>query len=346
MVDESHAARAVLTRDAPVTSDKLLGLAEKMSTAAYCPYSRFSVGAAVTDGERVWGGCNVENASYGLTICAERSATFSAVSDGAQKLRQIAIWTPTLHPTAPCGSCRQVLAEFGIETVHAGCATGEVKSWSMTDLLPDSFRLDKGDFKSRWFAIDIDNVLADTDDLIRSLIFDTTNGRVEFQYEDIRQFAYTECADRNGNSPTRDEWLAAHSAFARPENIRKLLPKQGAVDAVSSISSVVGVAYVTARNPSARKATADWLSLHGFPGGQLLFVSPGQKPSVARDALGAVDDNLGEVEAYAASGLELPVIFDHPWNRDEGERLDSRIRRVRYWEELHQLILEVVSKSQ
>src|SRR6185312_6764581 len=81
---------------------------------AYCPYSTFRVGAAVlTQGGDVFAGCNVENASYGLTICAERIAVFQAVAGGHTVVRAVAIYTPTQSPTAPCGACRQVLNEFG-----------------------------------------------------------------------------------------------------------------------------------------------------------------------------------------------------------------------------------------
>ena len=88
--------------------------ARRASQRAYCPYSRFQVGAAALTGEgRVFSGCNVENASFGLTICAERSAIFQAVSHGASEIRAILVYTPTAKPTAPCGACRQVINEFG-----------------------------------------------------------------------------------------------------------------------------------------------------------------------------------------------------------------------------------------
>lgn len=81
---------------------------------AYCRYSKFRVGAAVltADGE-IFAGCNVENASYGLTMCAERNAIFQAVAKGARSLTAIVIVTPTKSPTPPCGACRQVINEFG-----------------------------------------------------------------------------------------------------------------------------------------------------------------------------------------------------------------------------------------
>src|SRR2546423_1798576 len=90
--------------------------ARAASRRAYCPYSRFPVAAALltADGEVV-PGCNIENASYGLTICAERAAVFQAVARGHPSVRAILIYTPTKTPSAPCGACRQVLNEFGPE---------------------------------------------------------------------------------------------------------------------------------------------------------------------------------------------------------------------------------------
>jgi cytidine deaminase len=83
---------------------------------AYCPYSRFPVGAAVLTSEGgIFSGCNVENASYGLTICAERNAIFQAINSGSQQIVAVVIYTPTLSPSAPCGACRQVINEFGAQ---------------------------------------------------------------------------------------------------------------------------------------------------------------------------------------------------------------------------------------
>jgi cytidine deaminase len=88
--------------------------ARRASQRAYSPYSRFRVGAAVLTGEgKIIAGCNVENASYGLTICAERSAIFQAIAQGASEIRAVLVYTPTAKPTAPCGACRQVINEFG-----------------------------------------------------------------------------------------------------------------------------------------------------------------------------------------------------------------------------------------
>jgi cytidine deaminase len=111
---------------------------------AYAPYSRFKVGAAVETGDgRYFTGCNIENASYGLTLCAERVAVFSAIAAGARSIVAVAIYTPTTEPAPPCGACRQVLQEFGDEvTITSITASGMRKSWKLDALLPEPFGLD------------------------------------------------------------------------------------------------------------------------------------------------------------------------------------------------------------
>jgi cytidine deaminase len=94
--------------------DELYRLAWEASRAAYAPYSHFRVGAALlTDDGKIFTGCNVENRSYGLGICAERTAVTKAVSEGSRRFRALAIATPDSdYPVGPCGACRQVLSEF------------------------------------------------------------------------------------------------------------------------------------------------------------------------------------------------------------------------------------------
>jgi cytidine deaminase len=123
--------------------DPLAGAAREAREFAYAPFSKFRVGAAVElkDGTIVTG-CNVENASYGLTLCAERVAIFKAVSDGARPgdFRQIAVCADTERLTPPCGACRQIIWEFcGDVPVILVNLRGDVKSYSMRELLPEAF---------------------------------------------------------------------------------------------------------------------------------------------------------------------------------------------------------------
>jgi cytidine deaminase len=98
------------------------------------------VGAALeADDGSVFSGCNVENASYGLTICAERAAIFAAVSAGARHFRRAVVVSDTHPPAAPCGACRQVLAEFGLDLPIEGVGSGGSVRWRLSDLLPEAF---------------------------------------------------------------------------------------------------------------------------------------------------------------------------------------------------------------
>ena len=108
---------------------------------AYVPYSKFPVGvAALVDDGRIVTGCNVENASYGLTNCAERTAIFSAIAAGENKISCVVVYTPTKTATAPCGACRQVINEFGPTAQIISCCAGrEQIAVSLEALLPGAF---------------------------------------------------------------------------------------------------------------------------------------------------------------------------------------------------------------
>lgn len=129
----------------PEQREMLLTVARNALKRAHAPYSNFHVGAAVlTDTGEVFAGCNVENASYGLTNCAERSAIFTAVQQSkAEKLRirAIAVVNREELPCSPCGACRQVIAEFGQETLVIFKGQQGYREMSIVDLLPESFRL-------------------------------------------------------------------------------------------------------------------------------------------------------------------------------------------------------------
>jgi cytidine deaminase len=124
----------------PEIIDDLVEAASKVRERAHAPYSSFTVGAAVlaADG-RVHVGCNVENASYGLSVCAERHAVAAAVSAGGQGIEGLAVVTDTSPPSSPCGACRQVLVEFGDFPVILANLDGDRKLTSAAELLPDAF---------------------------------------------------------------------------------------------------------------------------------------------------------------------------------------------------------------
>jgi len=119
---------------------KLMDCSIKARENAYSPYSHFAVGAALLceDGT-LYEGCNIENASYGLTNCAERTAIFKAVSEGHIKFKALAVVADTEGPCAPCGACRQVMAEFKIPLIIMGNLMGNIKIVTIEELLPFSF---------------------------------------------------------------------------------------------------------------------------------------------------------------------------------------------------------------
>jgi len=110
---------------------------------AYAPYSKFKVGAIVTMDGKDYEGVNVENASYPLSVCAERNAIAAGVVDGARHLESVIVITDASPPSSPCGGCRQVLREFSKDpakvTVISINPQGERRSWTVAELLPDSF---------------------------------------------------------------------------------------------------------------------------------------------------------------------------------------------------------------
>lgn len=119
---------------------KLIQAAIEMRKQSYSPYSNFAVGAAVLSNDgHIYGGCNIENASYGLTNCAERTAIFNAVSDGKRNISAIAVVADTDRPCSPCGACRQVIGEFKIPCIIMANLKGEYKTVTLEELLPFSF---------------------------------------------------------------------------------------------------------------------------------------------------------------------------------------------------------------
>ena len=121
-------------------TDTLVDAARAAQQRAYAPYSHFRVGCALeAEDGRVFVGCNVENASYGLTICAERAAVCAAVVAGAQRFRRAVVVSDADPPAAPCGACRQVLSEVGPTLRVEGVGSAGTVTWTIAELLPAAF---------------------------------------------------------------------------------------------------------------------------------------------------------------------------------------------------------------
>jgi cytidine deaminase len=125
-----------------ISDQDLIQAASLARTLAYAPYSNFRVGAALLDEQnRLFTGCNIENASYGATCCAERTAVYRAIAEGARRIRRIAVVCDQPEPCMPCGICRQVLAEFATDdfALLAAAPDGSFRLYSLEQLLPDHF---------------------------------------------------------------------------------------------------------------------------------------------------------------------------------------------------------------
>ncbi|MDE3839649.1 cytidine deaminase [Bacillus methanolicus] len=122
--------------------EQLITEAKKAREKAYVPYSKFAVGAALlTDDGKVYHGCNIENAAYSLTNCAERTALFKALSEGDRKFKALAVIADTKRPVPPCGACRQVISELCPQDMKVVLTNlnGDIKELTVKELLPGAF---------------------------------------------------------------------------------------------------------------------------------------------------------------------------------------------------------------
>ena len=128
-----------------MSKEELKKKAKEAAANAYAPYSKFRVGCALlTKSGNLYTGCNVENSSYGLTICAERNAIASAVAaEGSIEIAELVVYTPTATPTPPCGACRQVIHEFGNPEIISTCDGPNEDLTTASALLPNAFNLEK-----------------------------------------------------------------------------------------------------------------------------------------------------------------------------------------------------------
>ena len=123
------------------TEERLVAAATRARQNAVSKRSGFSVGAAIEDAEgKIWGGCNVENSTYGLTVCAERVAIWKALSEGVRNFRAVAVVTGAADPTPPCGACRQILWEFAGDVPIVSATTGgSRKRYRLSEIFPEPF---------------------------------------------------------------------------------------------------------------------------------------------------------------------------------------------------------------
>lgn len=128
-----------------IDREKLIESAKSATRNAYAVYSDFNVGAALLTADgKIYSGCNIENSSYGLTVCAERVAVFKAVSEGFRNFAAMAIYTEAVPPARPCGACLQVLSEFGPDMeILCVNSKGDEDDFKLKDLFPEGFTFKK-----------------------------------------------------------------------------------------------------------------------------------------------------------------------------------------------------------
>jgi cytidine deaminase len=296
-------------------------------------------------------GCNIENASYGLTVCAERSAIFSAVSAGCRRVQALAVTCPdaaTDSPAAyrmPCGACRQVIAEFGSPKLVV--MIDRVGDITFPELLPHPFvlhppntdRSQTGSAPDKLrLCLDIDNVLARTDEVMRRVIREVTKGRVNYEYEHIHQFNYYDCDDAEGEKLDRKQWKEVHEQFSEAEVISKIEPYANVQDHLTRLAHSFELHFATARLPKAREATVSWLERHRFPSHSLHFLSHGEKHLSLGRFFASVEGDRTQAEAFARAGIHS-FLLAHPWNEiSDG----SLLHRYPSWEEIGSAILRLV----
>ena len=176
------------------------------------------------------------------------------------------------------------------------------------------------------FCVDIDNVIAQTDEVMRRVIADYTGNRVQLAYRDVTDYDYCKCSDTGGNTISRREWDEIHGLFSEPQYLMKIEPMAGAVEALHALAERGAVHLATSRLPQAQEATLDWLKARGLSGFDLRFLPHRQKHLHFQQVTAVIEDDYEQAVLFAGQGTPS-FLLEHPWNvaRD-------RIENV-YWSE-------------
>ena len=186
------------------------------------------------------------------------------------------------------------------------------------------------------FSIDIDNVVACTDEVMRRVIREFTRDHVRPEYEHIVKFNYYECPDHEGNHITKDEWRQVHDLFSEPRFLMSIAPMPGAIDGVRRLAHCGIVHLATSRLRKARKTTIEWLDHHGFPEHDLHFLRHGEKHAASRQFTAAVEDDYDQALSFAKLGTPC-FLIRHPWNRNREAFQD--VQWVENWSRLTECLL-------
>lgn len=163
-------------------------------------------------------------------------------------------------------------------------------------------------------CIDIDNVIAATDAVLREAIRIISKDRVQLDYDDIVNFDYWRCQDKNGQSISRHEWDAAHLFFSSTELVSQVEPLPGAVDALWKLSKYADLHLVTSRIPAARRATVEWVERMSLPTHSLHFAFHREKHKFFQALDAAIEDDYDQGVAFTTNLQAKSVLLKHPWN--------------------------------
>jgi 5'(3')-deoxyribonucleotidase len=191
-------------------------------------------------------------------------------------------------------------------------------------------------------CIDIDNVLARTDEVMRRVICDFTNGRVNFKYEQIIQFDYWKCKDGTGCTVTKNEWNSIHELFSEPRYLWMVQPEPGVQDCLKLLAAKFDIHLATSRLPKARRQTIEWLDNHGFPPHDLHFLKHGEKHVSLGKFAAAVEDHYEQAVEFANCGTPS-FLLQHPWNR--GKPQADKLKWVNDWSDLTKQLVSLVAKE-
>ena len=188
-------------------------------------------------------------------------------------------------------------------------------------------------------CIDIDNVLAKTDQVMRRVIAKVTKKRVRLKYEEVVEFNYYECEDEQQERISKKEWIQVHDLFSEPRYLRAIEPMPGAIYGLRRLARRGTIHLATSRIRKARKATVEWLDNHGFPDHYLHFLKHGEKHTSLRCFAAAVEDDYEQAKAFATCGTPC-FLIRHPWNKTKPPI--KNIEWVDDWKELTKRLLQLL----
>jgi uncharacterized HAD superfamily protein len=188
-------------------------------------------------------------------------------------------------------------------------------------------------------CIDIDNVIAQTDEIMRRVIHDFTGGRVKLDYTHIDEFDYYRCVDAHNCFITKEEWVHIHDLFSEPRYLWLIPPVQGVQEHLYRLSTVFDIHLATSRLPKARRTTIEWLENYGFPPHDLHFLKHGEKHASLGKFVAAVEDHYEQAVELAKSGIPC-YLLEHPWNH--GKPAVEKVYWAKDWSKLTEQLLALI----